>query len=58
MSTLTLPDRLARGTPEPPQVILGIANASATEGASVIFCYIGVGNTADAQTVWLDQAAR
>jgi hypothetical protein len=32
-----------------------IASASATE-ASLIFCYIGVGNTADAQTVWLDQA--
>jgi hypothetical protein len=34
-----------------------LANASATEKASLIFCYIGVGNTADAQTVWLDQAA-
>ena len=32
-----------------------IANASATEEASLIFWYIGVGNTADAQTVWLDQ---
>ena len=32
-----------------------IANASATEEASLIFCYIGVGNTGDAQTVWLDQ---
>jgi uncharacterized RmlC-like cupin family protein len=31
-----------------------IANASAKEEASLIFCYIGVGNTADAQTVWLD----
>lgn len=34
-----------------------IANASATEETSLIFWYIGVGNTADAQTVWLDQAA-
>ena len=34
-----------------------IANASATEEASLIFCYIGVGNTADAKTVWLDNAA-
>jgi uncharacterized RmlC-like cupin family protein len=32
-----------------------IANASATEEASLIFCYIGAGNTAAAQTVWLDQ---
>jgi mannose-6-phosphate isomerase-like protein (cupin superfamily) len=32
-----------------------IANASDTEEASLIFCYIGVGNTADAKTVWLDQ---
>lgn len=31
-----------------------IANASATEEASLIFCYIGVGNTTEAQTVWLD----
>ena len=35
-----------------------IANASPTEEASLIFCYIGVGNTAAAQTVWCDQAAR
>jgi uncharacterized RmlC-like cupin family protein len=34
-----------------------IANASATEEASLIFCYIGVGNTTDAQTVWLDKRA-
>ncbi len=33
-----------------------IANASVTEEASLIFCYIGVGNTADAQTAWLAQA--
>ncbi len=35
-----------------------IANASATEEASLIFCYIGVGNTEDARTVWLDEAAK
>lgn len=34
-----------------------IANASDTEEASLIFCYIGVGNTDDAKTVWLDKAA-
>ncbi len=32
-----------------------IANASEVDEASLIFCYIGVGNTADAKTVWLDQ---
>jgi uncharacterized RmlC-like cupin family protein len=32
-----------------------IANASATEEASLIFCYIGVGNTGDAKTVWVDK---
>ncbi len=32
-----------------------IANASDTEEASLIFCYIGVGNTGDAMTVWLDK---
>jgi uncharacterized RmlC-like cupin family protein len=31
-----------------------IANASDAEEASLIFCYIGVGNTQDAKTVWLD----
>ncbi len=31
-----------------------IANASATEEASLIFCYIGVGNVDAARTVWLD----
>ena len=31
-----------------------ISNASDTEEASLIFCYIGVGNTQDAKTVWLD----
>ncbi len=35
-----------------------IANASATEEASLILCYIGVGNTADVQTVWLDEKPR
>ena len=34
-----------------------IANASDTEQASLIFCYIGVGNTDDAKTVWLDKPA-
>jgi uncharacterized RmlC-like cupin family protein len=33
-----------------------IANASDTEEASLIFCYIGVGNIQDAKTVWLDKA--
>ena len=31
-----------------------ISNASATEDASLIFCYIGVGIVQDAGTVWLD----
>lgn len=35
-----------------------IANASDTEEASLIFCYIGVGNTDDAGTVWLDKARK
>jgi oxalate decarboxylase/phosphoglucose isomerase-like protein (cupin superfamily) len=30
-----------------------IANASETDEASLIFCYIGVGNTDAAETVWL-----
>ena len=30
-----------------------IANASQTEEASLVFCYIGVGNTEAAGTVWL-----
>jgi uncharacterized RmlC-like cupin family protein len=34
-----------------------IANASETAEASLIFCYIGVGNTDAARTVWLDQPA-
>ena len=33
-------------------------NASATGEALLIFCYIGVGNTADAQTVWLDRTPK
>ena len=53
MSTLTLPDRLARGAPNPPQVILGIANASATDEVSLMFGSLGVGNAADARTLWL-----
>ena len=32
-----------------------IANASDTEQASLLFCYIGVGNTDDAKTVWLNK---
>jgi uncharacterized RmlC-like cupin family protein len=32
-----------------------IANASQTEEASLIFCYIGVGNTDAAATVWLTE---
>ena len=35
-----------------------IANASDAEEASLIFCYIGVGNTQDAKTVWLDKGAK
>ena len=31
-----------------------IANASKTEEASLIFCYIGVGSTDAAETVWLN----
>ena len=34
-----------------------IANASDTEQASLLFCYIGVGDTDDAKTVWLDKPA-
>jgi uncharacterized RmlC-like cupin family protein len=34
-----------------------IANASEKEEASLVFCYIGVGNTQDAKTVWLDTKA-
>ncbi len=32
-----------------------ISNASATAEASLIFCYIGVGNTDAAETVWFDK---
>jgi len=32
-----------------------IAKASATEEASLIFCYTGVGNTGDAKTDWVDK---
>lgn len=35
-----------------------IANASETKEASLVFCYIGVGNTDAAETVWLDKTAR
>jgi uncharacterized RmlC-like cupin family protein len=31
-----------------------ISNASDTEEASLVFCYIGVGNTDAAATVWID----
>ncbi len=31
-----------------------ISTASDSEEASLIFCYIGVGNVKDAQTVWLE----
>jgi hypothetical protein len=57
MSKYTLPDRTARVKPEPPHPIHLIANASTMEEASLMFGYIGVGNTADAQTVWLDKGA-
>jgi len=32
-----------------------ICNASDTDEASIIFCYIGVGNTDAAETVWLHE---
>ncbi|MEQ1773554.1 MAG: cupin domain-containing protein [Burkholderiales bacterium] len=32
-----------------------ISNASDSEEASLIFCYIGVGNTDAAETVWIDK---
>ena len=35
-----------------------IANASETMEASLIFCYIGVGNTEAARTVWLDKTRK
>jgi uncharacterized RmlC-like cupin family protein len=35
-----------------------IANASETEEASLVFCYIGVGNTDAAATVWLDMTGK
>ena len=31
-----------------------IANASDTDEASLVFCYVGVGSTDAAQTVWID----
>jgi hypothetical protein len=57
--SLVRPKRRRRPQGRDPRIPSGaihvIANASATEEASLIFCYFGVGNTADAQTVWLDQ---
>lgn len=35
-----------------------ISNASATEEASLIFCYIGVGNTDAAETVWFEKGSK
>ncbi|MBX3559086.1 MAG: cupin domain-containing protein [Chelatococcus sp.] len=35
-----------------------IANASETEEASLVFCYIGVPNTDAAETVWLSEDGR
>ena len=32
-----------------------ISNASATDEASLIFCYVGVPNTDAAKTVWLSE---
>ena len=32
-----------------------ISNASETEDAGLIFCYIGVGNTDAAETVWIER---
>lgn len=34
-----------------------ISNASETEEASLIFCYIGVGNTDAAETVWVEKGS-
>ncbi len=35
-----------------------ISNASGTEEASLIFCYIGVGNTDAAETVWFEKGSK
>ena len=35
-----------------------ISNASETEEASLIFCYIGVGNTDAAKTVWIEKDSK
>lgn len=35
-----------------------ISNASATAEAGLIFCYIGVGNTDAAETVWIDKGTQ
>ncbi len=35
-----------------------ISNASATEEASLIFCYISVGNTDAAETVWFEKDSK
>jgi len=35
-----------------------ISNASETEEASLIFCYIGVGNTDAAETVWIEKDSK
>jgi hypothetical protein len=35
-----------------------ISNASETEEASLIFCYIGVGNTDAAETVWIEKNSK
>lgn len=34
-----------------------ISNASTTEEAALIFCYIGVGNTDAAETVWIEKGS-
>lgn len=35
-----------------------ISNASETEEASLIFCYIGIGNTGAAETVWFEASSK
>lgn len=35
-----------------------ISNASDTEEASLVFCYIGVGNTDAAETVWIEKDSK
>jgi len=65
MSTGRFPRRLKQvrakrtwSRPDPPQVILGIATASATDEVSPMFGSLGVGNAADARTLWLHRTPK